>query len=299
MLKRELSVLASGYTYLEGLRWHEDRLWASDFYTEQVIAVDLDGKVERICQVPQQPSGLGWLPDGRLLIASMKDRKLLRREPDGSLAVHADLSALTGGHINDMVVDAQGRAYVGNFGFDLMGGAPVRNTTIVRVDPDGAARVVADGLCFPNGSFITPDGKTMIVNETFGNRISEFDILPDGGLGPRRDWADFGALPDSDDLGVLIAASAIGPDGGALDAEGALWVADAIGKRIVRVARGGRILEQIDTGEFGIFAAALGGPDGRSLFMAAAPDFIEANRRARPEARILMTRVDVPHAGRP
>lgn len=299
MPKRELSVLASGYTYLEGLRWHEDRLWASDFYTEQVIAVDLQGKVEQICRVPQQPSGLGWLPDGRLLISSMKDRKVLRREPDGTLAVHADLSSLTGGHINDMVVDAKGRAYVGNFGFDLMAGAPVATTTLVRVDTDGVAQVVADGLCFPNGSFITPDGKTLIVNETFGNRISEFDILANGALGPRRDWADFGALPDSDDLSVLIAASAIGPDGGALDAEGAVWVADAIGKRIARVARGGKILEQIDTGEFGIFAAALGGPDGRTLFMAAAPDFIEANRRAKPEGRILMTRVDVPHAGRP
>ena len=136
-----------------------------------------------------------------------------------------------------MVVDALGRAYVGNFGFDLMAGEPVATTTVVRVDPDGSARAVADGLCFPNGSFITPDGKTLIVNETFGNRISEFDILADGGLGPRRDWADFGALPASDDLHTLIAASAIGPDGGALDAEGALWVADAIGKRIVRVAR--------------------------------------------------------------
>ncbi len=299
MPKRELSVLASGYTYLEGLRWHEDRLWASDFYTEQVIAVGLQGRVEQICRVPQQPSGLGWLPDGRLLISSMKDRKVLRREPDGTLAVHADLSALTGGHINDMVVDAQGRAYVGNFGFDLMAGAPVATTTLVRVDTDGVAQVVADGLCFPNGSFITPDGKTLIVNETFGNRISEFDIQANGALGPRRDWADFGALPDSDDLSVLIAASAIGPDGGALDAEGAVWVADAIGKRIVRVERGGKILEQIDTGEFGIFAAALGGPDGRTLFMAAAPDFIEANRRAKPEGRILMTQVDVPHAGRP
>ena len=204
MPKRELSVLASGYTYLEGLRWHEDRLWASDFYTEQVIAVDLQGRVEQICRVPQQPSGLGWLPDGRLLISSMKDRKVLRREPEGTLAVHADLSALTGGPINDMVVDAQGRAYVGNFGFDLMAGAPVATTTLVRVDTDGVAQVVADGLCFPNGSFITPDGKTLIVNETFGNRISEFDIQANGALGPRRDWADFGALPDSDDLSVLI-----------------------------------------------------------------------------------------------
>ncbi|WP_025137390.1 SMP-30/gluconolactonase/LRE family protein [Achromobacter sp. DH1f] len=299
MPKRELSVLASGYTYLEGLRWHDGRLWASDFYTGQVIAVDLQGRVEVICRVLQQPSGLGWLPDGRLLISSMKDRKLLRREADGTLSQHADLSALTGGPINDLVVDDQGRAYVGNFGFDLMAGEPFATTTLVRVDTDGVAQVVADGLWFPNGSFITPDGKTLIVNETFGNRISEFDILAHGALGPRRDWAHFGALPDSNDLSVLIAASAIGPDGGALDAEGALWVADAIGKRIVRVARGGKILEQIDTGEFGIFAAALGGPDGKTLFMAAAPDFIEANRRARPEGRILMTQVDVPHAGRP
>ncbi|MBB1626077.1 SMP-30/gluconolactonase/LRE family protein [Achromobacter sp. UMC71] len=299
MPKRELSVLASGYTYLEGLRWHDGRLWASDFYTGQVIAVDLQGRVEVICRVLQQPSGLGWLPDGRLLISSMKDRKLLRREPDGTLTQHADLSALTGGPINDLVVDDQGRAYVGNFGFDLMAGEPVATTTLVRVDTDGVAQVVADGLCFPNGSFITPDGKTLIVNETFGNRISEFDILANGALGPRRDWANFGALPESDDLSVLIGASAIGPDGGALDAEGALWVADAIGKRIVRLARGGKILEQIDTGELGIFAAALGGPDGKTLFMAAAPDFIEANRRAKPEGRILVTEVDVPHAGRP
>ena len=299
MPKRELSVLASGYTYLEGLRWHEGRLWASDFYTGQVIAVDLKGRVEVICRVLQQPSGLGWLPDGRLLISSMKDRKLLRREPDGTLTQYADLSALTGGLVNDLVVDDQGRAYVGNFGFDLMAGEPFATTTLLRVDTDGVAQVVADGLWFPNGSFITPDGKTLIVNETFGNRISEFDILANGALGPRRDWANFGALPDSDDLSVLIGASAIGPDGGALDAEGALWVADAIGKRIVRLARGGKILEQIDTGELGIFAAALGGPDGKTLFMAAAPDFIEANRRAKPEGRILMTQVDVPHAGRP
>lgn len=299
MPKRELSVLASGYTYLEGLRWHDGRLWASDFYTGQVIAVDLQGRVEVICRVLQQPSGLGWLPDGRLLISSMKDRKLLRREPDGTLTQHADLSALTGGPVNDLVMDDQGRAYVGNFGFDLMAGEPFATTTLLRVDTDGVAQVVADGLWFPNGSFITPDGKTLIVNETFGNRISEFDILANGALGPRRDWANFGDLPDSNDLSVLIGASAIGPDGGALDAEGALWVADAIGKRIVRLARGGKILEQIDTGELGIFAAALGGPDGKTLFMAAAPDFIEANRRAKPEGRILMTQVDVPHAGRP
>ncbi|KOF52769.1 gluconolactonase, partial [Achromobacter sp. DMS1] len=210
MPKRELAELAGGYTYLEGLRWHDERLWASDFYTGKVIAVDLRGKVEEICRVAAQPSGLGWLPDGRLLVASMKDRKLLRRERDGALVEHADLSALAGGPVNDMVVDARGRAYVGNFGFDLMAGEPVRNTVIARADPDGSVRAVAHDLCFPNGSFITPDGRTLIVNETFGNRISEFDILDDGGLGPRRDWASFGELPRTDDLQALIAASAIG-----------------------------------------------------------------------------------------
>ncbi|AOY92364.1 gluconolactonase [Cupriavidus sp. USMAA2-4] len=299
MAKRALSVLVSGYTFLEGLRWHEDRLWASDFYTGKVIAAGLDGRVTEMAQVPQQPSGLGWLPDGRLLISSMRDRKVLRREPDGTLAVHADLTALTGGHINDMVVDRAGRAYVGNFGFDLMSGAPFRTTGLVCVEPDGAARVVAEGLWFPNGSFITPDGRTLIVNETFGNRVSAFDILPGGNLGPRRDWASFGAMPDSDDIGTLMAAASIAPDGGALDAEGAVWVADAIGKRIVRVQQGGRILEQIDTGEQGIFAAALGGPRGTTLFMAAAPNFAEHERRATRLGQILMAEVDVPHAGLP
>ncbi|WZB76986.1 SMP-30/gluconolactonase/LRE family protein [Achromobacter insuavis] len=298
MPKRELSVLVSGYTFLEGLRWHEGRLWASDFYTGKVIAVDLLGRAEVICRVLEQPSGLGWLPDGRLLISSMKDRKLLRREADGRLVPHADLSALTGGPINDLVVDAQGRAYVGNFGFDLMAGQPFATTTLVRVDPDGVAQVVAD----------EPVSQWIVHHPRRQNPDRQRDLRqPDLGIrhparrrpGAAAHAGPFGALPDSDDLSVLIAASAIGPDGGALDAEGALWVADAIGKRIVRMARGGRILEQIDTGELGIFAAALGGPDGRTLFMAAAPDFIEANRRAKPEGRILVTEVDVPHAGRP
>ena len=299
MSERVLSILTAGYTFLEGLRWYQDRLWASDMYTGKVFAVGLKGDAEEIVRIPGQSSGLGWLPDGRLLISSMRDRKLLRREPDGSLVEHADLAALTEGHINDMVVDAQGRAYVGNFGFDLMGGAQVKATNIVRADPDGSVRIVADGLYFPNGSFITPDGGTLIVNETLGNRISAFDILPNGDLGPRRDWARFGALPETHDPGALIGVLAIGPDGGALDAEGALWVADAIGHRMVRVQQGGKILEQIDTGSQGVYAAALGGPKGTTLFMAIAPNFDEAERKASLLGQILMTEVDVPRAGLP
>jgi sugar lactone lactonase YvrE len=273
-------------------------LWLSDFYTHAVIAVTPEGKVEQITRVPQQPSGLGWLPDGTLLVVSMRDRKLLRLER-GELVEHADLSGLTGGHVNDMVVDGHGRAYVGNFGFDLMGGAAVRATTIVRVDPDGTASVAADGLMFPNGSVITPDGSTLIVDETLGNRISAFDIGPDGSLGPRRDWASFGALPGTDSVQELVAAAAIAPDGNCLDADGAVWFADAIHHRVVRVAEGGEILEQISTGDEGVFACMLGGGDGRTLYLCLAPNFDETQRSATRLGRLVATTVDVPHAGTP
>ncbi|MGO4328462.1 SMP-30/gluconolactonase/LRE family protein [Cupriavidus sp. 2TAF22] len=298
MAQRRLSVLTEGHTFLEGPRWHEDRLWLSDFYSQRVIAVSLDGSVEQIAEVPQQPSGLGWLPDGRLLIVSMRDRKLLRREPDGSLAVHADLSAVATGHVNDMVVDRHGRAYVGNFGFDLMAGAPMRTASLARVDPDGTVSVVADGLFFPNGSVITPDGKTLVVGETLGNRISAFDLHDDGSLGPRRDWALFGSQPAGTELAQVLGGARVAPDGCAQDAEGALWVADAIGNRVLRVMPGGHIAEEIACGT-GVFAAALGGPHGRTLFLAAAPNFDEAQRRASHLGHVLMTEVEVPHAGLP
>ncbi|WP_420993881.1 SMP-30/gluconolactonase/LRE family protein [Cupriavidus sp. 30B13] len=298
MAQRKLAVLTEGHTFLEGPRWHEGRLWLSDFYTHRVLAVSLDGRVEQIAEVPQQPSGLGWLPDGRLLVVSMRDRKVLRRERDGSLAVHADLSAVATGHANDMVVDRHGRAYVGNFGFDLMAGAPIRTASLARVDPDGTVSVAAEGLFFPNGAVITPDGKTLVVGETMGNRISAFDLHEDGSLGPRRDWAAFGGLPASPELAQALGGARVAPDGCAQDAEGALWVADAIGNRVLRVMPGGEIAEEIACGT-GIFAAALGGPRGTTLFLAAAPNFNEAERRASRRGHVLMTEVEVPHAGLP
>ncbi len=299
MTAREFSTFISGYDFLEAPRWHDGRLWLSDFYSHQVIAVGMDGRVEKIATVEQQPSGLGWLPDGRLLIVSMLGRKVLRREPDGSLVVHADLSGIAGGSCNDMVVDAKGRAYVGNFGFDLMGGAPMETAKLARVDPDGKVSVAAEDLYFPNAAMITPDGRTLIVNETFGNRISAFDIKADGTLGPRRDWACFSSLPQGCELAEVFPQAKVAPDGGTLDAEGAVWIADAIGNRVLRVAEGGRVLDEISTGSQGAYACALGGPDRQTLFICVAPDFQEHLRKGAGEGAIWSVKVAVPGAGMP
>jgi sugar lactone lactonase YvrE len=295
---REISTILDGLSYLECPRWHEGRIWVSDFYTHQVLSAREDGSDLRVeAEVPGQPSGLGWLPDGRLLVVSQHDDRLLRREPDGSLVTHADLSAHVTGEPNDMVVDEQGRAFVGNFGFDLMAGAPVAPAVLLRVDPDGLVTQVADDMWFPNGSVITDDG-VLLVDETFGNRITAFDIGADGALGNRRVWASFGALPTDRDLQAALGQLVVAPDGCGLDAEGALWVADALAGRVLRIRRGGEILEELPVGT-GVFACMLGGDDGRTLFLCTAPDFDRTARSAAREARLLSCRVDVPHAGRP
>jgi sugar lactone lactonase YvrE len=293
---RTFSILTEGHHFLEGLRWHDGKLWMSDFYAHRVMSVDLVGHVETVAEVPGQPSGLGWLPDGRMLVVSMTDKKVMRREHDGTLVVHADLGPYAGGILNDMVVDSVGRAYVGNFGYDLFGGAPLRTTPIIRVDPDGTVTPAEEGLYFPNGSVITPDGKTLIVNESAGNRISAFDILPGGALDRRRDWAVFGETPQHDDGVKALVDAVVAPDGCSLDAEGALWVADAAGNRVIRVAEGGEILEEIKTGD-GVYCTVLGGARGTTLFMAAAPNFIAAERKATRLGKVVMTVVDVPRAG--
>ncbi|MQA12111.1 MAG: gluconolactonase [Pseudonocardiaceae bacterium] len=295
-MSREITTVLTEFAYLEGPRWHHGRLWFSDLYTHQVLSALDDGTALRVeAEVPEQPSGLGWLPDGRLLIVSMRDRALLRREPDGTLVTHADLSEETGGHLNDMVVDRSGRAFVGNFGFDLMGGEPLKPANLLRVDPDGAVSEVADSLFFPNGSVITAD-EVLLVNETFGNRITAFDIAPDGTLTHRREWARFGDLPTETDIAKVLGQLAIGGDGSTLDAEGALWVADAVNGRVVRVREGGEIIDEITPGS-GVFACALGGHDGRTLFICAAPDFHEQARKNAREATVLAVRVDAPAAG--
>lgn len=297
-MSRDLTTVVTGMSFLECPRWHDGRLWFVDFYTHRVLSAAEDGgDLREEVHVPQQPSGLGWLPDGRLLVVSMRDRRLLRRELDGSLVTHADLAGRAAGHLNDMVVDARGRAYVGNFGFDLMGGAPLETAALLRVDPDGAVTTATEDLWFPNGSVLT-DGGELLVDETFGNRVSAFAVGEDGSLGERRTWAEFAALPTERDLDSVLGQVVVAPDGCGLDAEGALWIADAVGARAIRVRPGGAIVEEIPVGT-GVFACALGGRDGRTLYLCAAPDFDEHARSNAREARLLTARVDVPHGGRP
>jgi sugar lactone lactonase YvrE len=289
--------LIHGMSFTECPRWHEGRLYFSDFYTRRVFAVTLGGESEVIAEVPGQPSGLGFLSDGRMLIVSMRDRKILRREFDGSLVEHANLSDLAPWHLNDMLVDQQGRAWVGNFGFDLMDGAKVTTTGLIRVDRDGRASVAADGLGFPNGMVLTPKGR-LIVAETTMNRLSAFDVA-DGVLGRRRTWAAFGDPPTSSDFAELFRQVDVAPDGICLDAEEAVWVADGKNGRLLRVAEGGGILQEIKTEGPGVFACMLGGANGRTLFACVAPTFHEAEASANHRAEIWMTEVDVPRAGLP
>ena len=285
MAGRKLTTLLEGGAFFEGPRWHDGRWWVSDFYRRTVSTVDIGGREEVVLEVPGQPSGTGWMPDGSLLVVSQTDHRILRRSPAGEVTEHADLSALTAFHLNDMVVDAQGRAYVGHFGFDLMNGADPAPTTLIRVDPDGAAEVVADDLWFPNGTVISPDGATLIVGETFGARYTAFTIAGDGSLTERRVWAEM---------------EGYAPDGCALDADGHIWSADGVGERAGRIAPGGEIVEEVRAPDgLGVFACMLGGEDGRTLLLCAAPDFLEHRRRDKREAVLLTTTVDVPHAGLP
>jgi len=279
----ELNILLDNLTFPEGPRWHDGRLWLSDFYSHHVIAVDMEGKAETICTVENQPSGLGWLPDRRLLVVSMLDCKVLRLDPDG-LKVHADLADVAHSKCNDMTVDGEGRAYVGNFGFDYRENEELRNTNVARVDPDGGVSIAADDFFFPNGIAITPDGKTMVVAESWSRKLTAFDKAPDGTLSNRRAWAEGG----EDWV----------PDGICMDAEGAIWIADPVKKQALRIKDGGEIAERVSTGDRGAYAVALGGPDRRTL-MICTNIYRNKDHAGNPTGRIETTRVTVPGAGWP
>ena len=284
MTARTTTVLLDDLAFPEGPRWHEGRLWFSDQHDKRVVAMTAAGAAETIVEVPGQPSGLGWLTDGRLLVVSMLDRKVLRREPDGALVVHADLSALAPGACNDMVVGATGRAYVGNFGFDMYAGEKPRNTCVIAVEPDGTARVAADGLGFPNGSVITPDGSTLLVGESMASQISAFDIADDGSLTNARVWAKI--------EGATV-------DGMCLDAEGAIWAACPFTGRVLRIREGGEVVDEVKGTHPGAFACMLGGDDRRTLFVCTAPTHVPDDARVAHAGRIEAVPVDVPGAGWP
>ncbi len=277
-----LLTLVEGLSFAEGPRWRNGWLYYSDFYRHVVERVDVDGGVERVAEVSEQPSGLGWLPNGDLLIVSMRNRRLLRQDSTGTLHDYADLSEVATSHCNDMVVDANGRAYVGNFGFDRHVGEKPKAAALALVDTNGEVTSVAEELRFPNGSVITPDGATLIVGETQARRLTAFSIDESGSLSDRRVWADLGEHY---------------PDGICMDQEGAIWVADPAGYCLVRVREGGEIADRIEH-DRPVYACMLGGEDGRRLFactgLASGPDA----QRTR-NGRIEFVDVEVPHAGLP
>jgi sugar lactone lactonase YvrE len=294
---RELRTLAEGGAFFEAPRWHEGRWWVSDFYRHAVFAIDPDGRQEEIVHVDGQPSGLGWLPDGSLLVVSMRERKLLRHK-DGHLSEYADLSEHCGGLLNDLLVDADGHAYAGNFGFDLMSFADPEPTVLCHVDAGGNVDAAAGDLWFPNAMVI--DGDTLIVAETLAGRHTAFTRQPDGSLTDRRVWGQIGPEVEPGPLAEMLPRLTFAPDGCTIDAEGHLWAADGLGGPPSRIAPGGEIVAQIELPEsLGVFACMLGGDDGRTLLLCAAPDFAEENRKAAREAVLLTTTVDVPHGGRP
>ena len=283
MSTRETVAVLGGLGFGEGLRWHEGRLWFSDFLEQRVSSVGDAGDVRVEVELDDdRPSGLGWLPDGRLLVVAMHARRLLRRDEDGTLAVHADLAEVATADANDMVVAEDGTAYVGNFGADILAGAPRRPARLAVVRPDGSVTGGPDDLEFPNGSVITPDGSTLVVGESLARRYRAFPIHADGGLGEGRVWAEVGERS---------------PDGCTLDADGAIWFADATGSQVVRVAEGGEILEEVALPDR-TYACALGGADGRSLFVVTAGTIPRADA-PRGTGRLWRIEVDVPHAGRP
>lgn len=251
----EVQTLLSGLVFGESPRWGPDgRLWVSDWGAREVVAVDLDGQSEvavRLDFPSFQAICIDWLPDGRLLVVSSADGLLLRRKPDGSLVIHADLNGVDEPRWNDIVVDGRGNAYVNNIGFDMAAGEDPAPGAIALVTPDGAARRVAGDVAFPNGMAVTPDNSMLIVAESYARKLTAFDIAVDGTLSNQRAWAEL-------DDGV--------PDGICVDAEGAVWYGDVPNSRCVRVAEGGEVLETIEL-DAGCFACMLGGADGRTLFM--------------------------------
>jgi sugar lactone lactonase YvrE len=280
----------SGLFFGECPRWHDGRLWYSDFFDHAVFSISSDGERRVEVDFDGEPAGLGWLPDGRLLINSRLDRVVMRREPDGSLVRHGDLTPWATWHANDMVVASNGQAYAGNFGFDLDGiydgavdASVVGPASLVRVDPDGSSCEAAADIAFPNGTVITEDGRTLIIAESAAAKLTAFDRAEDGTLGNRRDWAALGS---------------VAPDGICLCDDGTIWVSNAYAPECVRVAEGGEVLERVVTST-NCYACMLGDDDRRTLYMITAPVSHASVARAERKGAIEKARTTIPGAGLP
>jgi sugar lactone lactonase YvrE len=275
----DFEVVAAGLAFPESPRWHAGQLFLSEKRAGRVLAVAGDGTVGTIAEVVGEPGGLGWTPAGDMLVVAMARRAVVRIVGGDEQRVVADLSEITTGKCNDMVVDCNGNAYVGDFGYDLLHGAPPAPGVLALARPDGTTAVVATDLHFPNGCAITA-GRELIVAESAANRLTAFRIADDGTLTDRRVFAELGGHV---------------PDGIALDAAGAVWIADPLHDAVVRIADGGEVLERRSTRQ-GAFACELGGDDGRTLFVCTYDAVVSASPEPKPVGTLEATRVEVPRA---
>lgn len=278
----ETRTLVTDLVLGESPRWHDERLWFSDWGAQEVVAIDLEGTRDVFTHVGSFPFSIDWLPDGRLLVVSSSDGRLLRFDADGSFSTYADLSTVSDFPWNEIVVDGRGNTYLNDIGFDMMGGGQPGPGIVALVTPEGSVRQVADGVLFPNGMAVTPDNSTLIVAESYGQRLTAFDIEADGRLSGRRVWAEL-------ERGA--------PDGICIDAEDAVWYADVPNQRCVRLREGGEVLQTVEV-DRGCFACMLGGPDGTTLFVMAAewPAALEPGSRT---GLVLTVEAPAPHAGWP
>jgi sugar lactone lactonase YvrE len=277
-VKTQTSPILEDLAFAEGLRWHDDRLWYSDMHAGEVHAWSHDSGDVVVAQFDGPISGLGWSSDD-LLVVSMEDRRLLRVTIDGRVDIAAELGQASTSPLNDMVVDRKGAAYIGTFGFDFHAGAEFQTGVILLVEPDGRHRIVADDLWFPNGMVLTDNGSTLVVAETFAGRLTAYTVAADGSLSDRRVWAQ---LPS----GVI-------PDGICIDADGAIWAASTTTAECVRVIEGGDVIERVSVGDRMAIACALGGPDGRTLYIASSAHLSPADTRQQRSSRIEATKVEI------
>ena len=277
MKEHQPTLVADDFVFLEAPRWRDHQLWVSDVFDQKVYTISEDGTRRKVCDVPHRPAGLGFLPDGTPIIASMKDRKLMKLV-EGTLLPHADLSDFAAGDLNDFVVDEFGRIYVGNFGYDLHGGAPMAATDLHLVDVDGSIRVAASSLEFPNGTVLIDAGRTLVVAETWSCRLTAFDRSTDGTLANRRIHADLGHCQ---------------PDGICVDSLGGIWVSSFNTGEFLRVLEGGEITDRIAFDGSAV-ACQLGGEDGATLYCCTCTATIEETLRRERRAAVYQVRVDVP-----